>query len=79
MLMRRNLRNTLARSGIQVFHIAYLPQNRRGLDLGAGYLMEDGRVMCYLRAFQLTHGYPRAQGGKPGGGLRLGYETVESP
>ncbi|MDP2762594.1 MAG: hypothetical protein Q8O64_19705 [Sideroxyarcus sp.] len=31
------------------------------------------------RAFQLTHGHPRAQGGKPGGGLRLGYETVESP
>jgi len=35
--------------------------------------------MRHLRAFQLTHGHPGAQGGKPGGGLLPGHETVYSP
>ncbi len=41
--------------------------------------MGVGHIICHLRAFQLTHGHPGAQGGKPGGRLRLGHETVDSP
>jgi hypothetical protein len=40
--------------------------------------MGVGHIMRHLRAFQLTHGHPGAQGGKLGGRLRSGYETVES-
>ncbi|HLD10045.1 MAG TPA: hypothetical protein VJB68_08375, partial [Methylophilaceae bacterium] len=36
-------------------------------------------IMRHLRAPQLTHGHPGAQGGKPGGGLRPCHETVKSP
>ena len=54
--------------------LANLTQYRGGLGLSG-----IGRIMHHLRAFQLTHGHPGTQGGKPGGEFRLGHETVESP
>ena len=43
-------------------------------------VLEDvNRTPHHLRALQLRHGRPAAQGRKSGGGLHLSRETVETP
>ena len=54
--------------------LSNLPQNRKGLGL-----RDIGRIMRHLRTFQLTHAHPGTKGSKPGRGLRLSHEAVESP